>query len=153
MVVKPQHREVCAPQKVSGHDVLTLVWHSQVLNPLVNASVLCHCSLVVGEAKVGEACSLDLSTRMAGCYPKSSMSKLASQLPVSTSSLVFPMCVSPKVLERVFHSLFILSAIYIPPGMATSTTSGFLTWSSLLLSLLPQVTLLTGHLPALWPFC
>lgn len=53
---------------------------------LVNTSVVCYF-----EGKVGEACS-------------TSVFKLASQLSVSTSSLVFPMPVSPTVLEKPFIS-------------------------------------------------
>lgn len=116
---------------------------------LVNTSVLGHCSLALGEAKVEEGCSLDFSIGMAGRHPKSSLSKLASQLSVSTPSLVFPMCVSPKVLGSTFHFFFIFTAICTPPGTATSC---FLPWSGSL-SLLPLVTLLTGPPDSHLPIC
>lgn len=76
--------------------------------PLVNASVICHCPLVLGEAKAGEACFLYSSPGWLAAYPKSSVSKPASKLSVPPSSLVFPMRVSPKILESIFHFFFIL---------------------------------------------
>lgn len=87
LVVKSHGREVCTLQR----DVRPQWCHHAgpaLIGSLVNTSVVCHFEGMVGEAySAGKACS----------DSKSSVSKVASLLSVSTSSLVFPMPVSPKV--------------------------------------------------------